>query len=155
MALQDLLEQPSSKKQKIIYIIIAALIIIPITILSISVVKSKSYVVEQLVELNKNREQAFTEIRPALMQYKEQHKVFPETLDKLVPDYITTIPKVLLIPKPDTTEYDSLDMSIKYSPSGDSAYFSYRRGYIHTPKVTYDVVSDSYTEHNDAEATTE
>lgn len=155
MALQDLLEQPSSKKQKIIYIIIAALIIIPITILSISVVKSKSYVVEQLVELNKNREQAFIEIRPALMQYKDQHKVFPETLDKLVPDYIATIPKVLLIPKPDSTEYDSLDMSIKYSPRGDSASFSYRRGYIHTPKVTYDVVSDSYTEHNDAEAAAE
>ncbi|MDH5473328.1 MAG: hypothetical protein OEY61_10770 [Gammaproteobacteria bacterium] len=144
-------EQKLSKKQKLIYLLIATVIIAPLIMMTITVIKSKNVMIEQLVELNKSREQAFANVRPALLSYKASQGVFPETLKQLMPDYITSIPDVLLIPKSTTPEYEVMDLSVNYISDGNTAVFTYRRGYNHTPLVTYDVLTDTYSEEKLAE----
>ena len=139
-------EQRLSKKQKIIYILIALVIIAPLVMMTITIIKSKNIMIEQLVALNTSREQAFSEIRPALLNYKQTQGNFPETLNLLVPAYINAIPPVLLMEKSKTPEYEVMDLSVNYISTGDTAVFTYHRGYIHTPIVTYDVLDNSYTE---------
>jgi hypothetical protein len=39
-----------------------------------------------------------------------------------------------------------IDLSVNYVSDGNSAAFTYRRGYIHTPLVTYDVLTNTYSE---------
>lgn len=148
MTIEDLFEHHSSKKQKRFYMFLAALIIIPIIILSITVIQSKTHLVDQLVEFNKKRETAFAEIRPALLNYKEQHGTFPESLDKLIPDYIAEVPKILLLEKAPNQEYDTLDLSVQYLTDGKEALFRYRRGLIHTPVISYDIATGTHGEEN-------
>lgn len=140
-------EQGLSKKQKIINIIIAAVIIIPIIMMTMTIINSKNMIIEQLTELNNMRENAFVEIRPVLMRYRDDHNAFPDKLDKLVPDYISSVPVVLQPYK--TPEYDSEDMSIEYISDGETAAFHYRKGYDHTPIIIYDVMTNSYSYKKD------
>ena len=142
-------EEKLSKKQKMINIFIAAIILIPIALITISIIQSKNMIIEDLKALNTQREIAFTEIRPILMRYKEEHNVFPDDLKKLVPDYLALIPGVLQMIGNSSVEYDSNDMSIEYISDGVNAAFHYRRGFSHTPIIIYNVVTGSYSNKED------
>ncbi|MCW9003727.1 MAG: hypothetical protein OQK70_00590 [Gammaproteobacteria bacterium] len=137
-------ENSLSKKQKIINLLIAAVIIVPIIMATYSIIQGKNLIIKQLIELTSQREKAFSEIRPVLIQYKEDHKLFPDTLNQLVPDYIDSIPPVLQ--STSQLEYASKDMSLEYISDGESAAFHYRKGYDHTPVFIYDISSGISTE---------
>ena len=139
-------EQPASKAQKIFYVFLAAMILVPIIWMTVAIIQTKDVIISELLEINKNRDIAFVEIRPALMRYKEEQGTFPDTLNKLVPKYIISIPDVLLITKDPTLDYDSKDMSVKYIADGTTASFQFRRGYDHTPMITYDVLTGTYSD---------
>lgn len=139
-------EQASSKIQKIFYTLLAAIILIPIIWLSNYILEASEKMVAEVQEINRNRDIAIENVSPALIRYRDEQGVFPDTLDKLVPNYITAIPEVLLITKDPGLEYDSGDMSTKYSSDGTTASFSFRRGYDHLPKITYDVLTGTYSD---------
>ena len=142
-------EETLSKKQKIINIVIAAIILIPIALMTISIIQSKNLIIKDLAELDRQREIAFTEISPILIRYKDDHDVFPDVLNKLVPEYTDSIPRVLQITDESNEEYDRNDMSMEYVSDGVSASFHYRRGYSHTPVIIYNVLTSSYSDKQD------
>ena len=142
-------EETLSKKQKIINIIIAAIILIPIALMTLSIIQSKNMIIKDLETLDKQREIAFAEISPILIRYKEDNNVFPDDLNKLVPQYTTSIPRVLQVTGESNEEYDRNDMSMEYVSDGATAAFHYRRGYSHTPVIIYDVLTGSYSDRQD------
>ena len=139
-------EQKLSKKQKTFNIIIAAVILIPIIMMTITIIKSKNQMINDLTELNSQREAAFIKIRPLLIQYKKDHNAFPDQLNKLVPEYTMSIPAILNTRNQSTNDYASNDMSMEYISDGKTAAFHFRRGYAHTPVIIYDILSNSYSQ---------
>ncbi|MDH5484451.1 MAG: hypothetical protein OEY43_04365 [Gammaproteobacteria bacterium] len=143
-------EEPSSRLQKTLYWFVAAVIIIPIIWASVTIVQTRDMILADLETLNTRREAAFTELRPALLRYREDHGSFPGTLEKLLPDYIPAIPEILLYRAADKTKYNSINLVVTYEQNDAGATFSFQRGYDHTPVVTYDVLSDRYSDRTDA-----
>ena len=143
-------KKPTSKAQKIFYVFLAVVIIAPIFLATVYILETKDKMIAEVVEINKKREIAFAEMRPALMRYKDEQGMFPDVLNKLIPKYITSIPAVLLIEKNPNRGYDSEDMSVKYISDESSAVFRFRRGYVHTPMMTYDVLTGKYTEKSES-----
>jgi ABC-type glycerol-3-phosphate transport system permease component len=145
---------PTSRLQKILYIFLAAVILIPIIWMSVSIVQTRDLILADLQELNKSRENAFSEIRQILMRYRDEQGEFPETLDQLVPEYTPSISEVLLKKQGEKTSYNSMDISVKYVSTGSTATFSFQRGYDHTPVIKYDVLTATYSDKTELPETT-
>jgi len=129
----------TSKTERIFHIILAIIIIGPILGISAYIINAKNMVVEELKELSVLRKAALAQIRPAFMGYKNEHGVFPDTLQQLTPTYVISIPAVLQSP-----EDEFPMMAIKYKPEGASAYFHYHESYGESVTVVYDVENNTY-----------
>jgi hypothetical protein len=124
----------TSKTEKIFHIILAIIIIGPIIGISAYIINAKNMVVEELAELTVQREAAFVQARPAFMQYKKEHGVFPDALQQLAPDYMSSVPVALQSP-----EDEFPMMAIKYKPAGENAYFHYHTSFGGSVTVVYDI----------------
>ena len=126
--------------QKIFYAFIAILIIAPIAGITSYIFYAKDLVNEDLKELTIQRKLAFTQIRPAFMDYKKEHGAFPDSLQQLIPDYITSIPGVLQSP-----EDENPIMTIKYKSDGSSASFHYQTSFGQAVTVNYNIEDNAYS----------
>lgn len=130
----------SSTMQKIFYAFIAIIIIVPIAGITSYIFYAKDLVNEDLKELTIQRKLAFTQIRPAFMDYKKEHGAFPDSLQQLIPDYITSIPGVL-----QSSEDENPIMTIKYKSEGSSASFHYQTSFGQAVTVNYNVENNTYS----------
>ena len=131
----------SSKKVKmVLHIIIAIIIIAPIVGITSYIFYAKDLVNEELKELTSQRKVAFVKIRPAFMQYKDEHGAFPDSLQQLVPDYVPLIPQVLQSPE---DEYPII--AIRYESEGANAFFYYHMGYGEVTTVFYDIGNNVFS----------
>jgi len=136
------MSESSSKKAKTVFHIILAIIIIaPIVGITSYIFHAKDLINDELKELTSQRKVAFAQIRPAVMKYKNEHGVFPETLQQLMPDYVSSIPEVLQSPE---DEYPI--MAIKYISEGSSAFFHYHTGYGEVTTVSYDIGNNVFSD---------
>ena len=101
---------------------------------------AKDLVNEDLKELTIQRKLAFTQIRPAFMDYKKEHGAFPDSLQQLIPDYITSIPGVLQSP-----EDENPIMTIKYKSDGSSASFHYQTSFGQAFTVNYNIENNTFS----------
>lgn len=88
-------------------------------------------------DLAKQREAAVREIRPVIMEYREDHGRFPEKLEVLVPDYISEIPPTLIY-----NEQDEYYHRVEYYAPGPYFRFYNFRG--PDSGVTYDIEKDEF-----------
>ena len=137
-----LMSKSSSKKIKTLFHILLAIIIIaPIVGITSYIFYAKDLVNEELKELTSQRKVAFSQIRPAFMKYKNEHGVFPDALQQLVPEYVSSIPDVLQSPE---DEYPIV--AIKYIVEGSSAFFHYHTGYGEVTTMSYDIGSNAFSD---------
>ena len=93
----------------------------------------------EIGELNAQRKIVFQAIRPVFLKYKKDKSKFPLTLQALVPDYLETIPQVLLT---DGTKDPVL--KIRYSGTAESAEFVFRTTHGPDSRASYNIVKDEY-----------
>ena len=96
--------------------------------------------IEEIKALNMSREAALAEIQPFLMRYKNEQGAFPETLEQLVPGYISAIPAVL-----QHSENIDPKLRVKYESDGTIAEFRYQKTYVSGSMVIFDVGTNSYS----------
>ncbi|MCK4951162.1 MAG: hypothetical protein KAS48_05035 [Gammaproteobacteria bacterium] len=133
-------ESSSSTIQKIFYVFIAIIIIVPIAALTSYIFQAKDLVNQDLKELTIQRKLAFTQIRPALIDYKKEHGEFPDSLQQLIPDYITSIPEELQSP-----DDENPIMTIKYRSEGSNAFFHYQTSFGQATTVNYDIGNNTFS----------
>jgi hypothetical protein len=95
-----------------------------------------------LTALTEARRKALNDVRPALMQYRQDTGKFPLRLEQLVPRYLREIPVAL-----QTRESDEPALRIRYDANGESARFIYHviRGPDSTE--TFDVGSNRFEQN--------
>ena len=130
----------SSIMQKIFYVFIAIIIIAPVAGLTSYIFQAKDLVNEDLKELTIQRKLAFSQIRPAFMDYKKEHGAFPDSLQQLIPDYITSIPGALQSP-----EDENPIMTIKYKSDESSASFHYQTSFGQAFTVNYNIGDNAFS----------
>ena len=91
-------------------------------------------------ELTAQREQVLRELRPVFLEYAEDNKGFPETLDQMVPDYLVEIPNVLV----NNGTEDSYER-IEYFGRKETGIFSYHSIRGPDSGVVYDIEKDTFT----------
>ena len=91
-------------------------------------------------ELTGQREQVLRELRPVFLEYAEDNKHFPETLDQMVPNYLADIPAVLL-----KNNTEDPYKRIEYSGREETGFFSYRSMRGPDSGVVYDIAKDEFT----------
>ena len=134
-------ESSSGKAKTVFHIILAIIIIAPIVCITSYIFYAKDLVQDELKELTIQRKVAFAQIRPAFMRYKNEHGVFPETLQQLMPDYVSSIPEVLQSPE---NEYPII--AIKYISEESSAFFHYHTDYGQVTTISYDIGNNVFSD---------
>lgn len=130
-----------SKLEKFFYFLLALVILGPITAITSYIFYAKDVINEELKVLTAEREAAFQVVRPAFMAYLEDNRVFPDELNKLVPSYIDSIPKVLV-----SEEDEFPAMVIDYEYQGELAYFHFQTEYGQAQKVSFDIFNNDYVD---------
>ena len=97
------------------------------------------YLSGQSRELNTERQAAFLVIRPAFLQYVSDHGKVPGDLFLLVPEYISALPKAIIL-KDDT----GTDRLVRYQPEKNVAFLCYKTGGIPAGETCYDIVNNQY-----------
>lgn len=90
----------------------------------------------EIQAVNAERAKVFEPVRQALLAYHKERQRFPESLDELVPRYLTAIPPVLAI-----RDHADPVMNISYQRDGDGAHFVYRTTHGPDSRAVFDVPS--------------
>lgn len=90
-----------------------------------------------LADLTKERERKMSELRPAIIKFREERGVYPEKLELLVPSHIHKIPEVLRLSSENNDPYKK----ITYAVENGKPVFRYRVVRGPDSKAMYDVES--------------
>ena len=88
-------------------------------------------------EYNLQRQAAFQEMQPALLQYVADHGKSPKALHLLVPEYLPVIPEIITL-----DENVSPAKRVRYVPSRKTARFYYRTYGSQQSEEYYEIAND-------------